>query len=78
MLSLTAIWSIERGFIFMTAPPGLMLREVLTVMLGIRGDCTTSAEPGTRPKLERCRKIKSHERERERGRGERERVIFAI
>ena len=51
MLSFTAICSRVRGVIFSTGPPGLMGREVLADMLGIRGDWTARGAAGTRPKL---------------------------
>ena len=69
-MSLTAIWSMPRGVIFNTAPPGLMASEVLADMLGIRGDWTAKVEAGERPKLggEEREREKEEEEEEERER----------
>ena len=56
----------------MTGPPGVIEREALADMLGIRGDCTTNGEAGTRPKLRERERERERER-RERGEGKRER-----
>jgi hypothetical protein len=59
-----AICRLLRGFIFKTGPPGLIGREVLADMLGIRGDCTARAPPGVRPKLEENERERRREREK--------------